>query len=175
MKKERIAEEITPPADEWEGYIPPEMDAPPDETETGGRMYFDELPKPQKQSPPEEKPATSLPRAAKPLPVGDAKATFGLFLRTLRKIARSGVLITLCMDLDSGYDDGLFLLSTTSETIFRSLKKEEHYAFITQAFAEIGINQEGFDVRLKGKKTDSFNKGVESIRETFGGVKVEIK
>ena len=165
--------------DGWEGYVPPEMDAPPDDTEMGGRAYFDEIPTKPAEKPvekPAENPqAATLPKSAKPLPTGDAKAVFGLFLRSLRKIARSGVLITLCMDLDCEYDGNTLVLQTTSETIYRSLKKEEHYALIAQAFESIGVYDGGFDVRLKGKKTDAFHKGVEAIRETFGGVNVEIK
>ncbi len=177
-KPQAIAAE-EPQADTWDDYIPPEMDAPPDETELGGRVYFDEPPQKPAAKPveaPAKKPQAATPtREAKPLPAGDAKAVFGLFLRCLRKIARSGVLITLCMDLDSEYDGNTFVLVTTSETIYRSLKKEEHYALIAQAFEGIGILEGGFDVRLKGKKTDAFNKGVEAIKETFGGVNVEIK
>lgn len=173
------AVEEAPPADTWDEYIPPEMDAPPDDAEMGGRVYFDDVPqKPAVKSveKPAEKPQVPTPpKATKPLPTGDAKAVFGLFLRCLRKIARSGVLITLCMDLDSEYDGNTFVLQTTSETIYRSLKKEEHYALIAQAFEGIGIQEGGFDVRLKGKKTDTFNRGVAAIKETFGGVNVEIK
>ena len=183
-KQERtqtVAEE-EPLADTWDEYIPPEMDAPPDETELGGRVYFDEPPKKPAAKPvekpvakPVETTVSAQPKAAKPLPAGDAKAVFGLFLRCLRKIARSGVLITLCMDLDGEYDGDVFVLTTASDTIYRSLKKEEHYALIAQAFDGIGIQEGGFDVRLKGKKTDTFNKGVDAIKETFGGVNVEIK
>lgn len=183
-KKERTqtvaVEEL--PTDTWDEYIPPEMDAPPDEAEMGGRVYFDELPKKAVEKPVEKPVVKSVettvsapPKAAKSLPAGDAKAVFGLFLRCLRKLARSGVLITLCMDLDSEYDGDVFVLTTASETIYRSLKKEEHYALIAQAFDSIGVQEGGFDVRLKGKKTDTFNRGVDAIKETFGGVNVEIK
>ena len=39
----------------------------------------------------------------------------------------------------------------------------------------IGIAEGGFEVRLRGKKSDEFNKAVDEIRETFHGVKVDIK
>ena len=178
-KAESVSAPIEEPTDAWDDYVPPEMDAPPDEMETGGRIYFDEAPqKPVEKTieKPVEKPqAATPPKTAKPLPTGDAKAMFGLFLRSLRKIAKSGVLITLCMDLDSELDGDVFVLTTASDTIYRSLKKEEHYALIGQAFAAIGVDEGSFDVRLKGKKTDTFHKGVETIRETFGGINVEIK
>ncbi len=153
-------------------YVPPDEDVPPDETLTGGYAYFDpsDIPK-------EEKPKIApQPQTAKPVKVavaGNGKATFGGFLRSLRKIARSGVLLTLCMDLECEYEGDLFVLYTTSDTVFRSLKKENHYALIEQALAEVGVAQ--FEVRLRGKKGDNFQQGVNEIKETFGGVKVEIK
>ncbi|MBE5747176.1 MAG: DNA polymerase III subunit gamma/tau [Clostridiales bacterium] len=153
-------------------YVPPDEDVPPDETLTGGYAYFDpsDIPK-------EEKPKIApQPQTAKPVRVavaGNGKATFGGFLRSLRKIARSGVLLTLCMDLECEYEGDLFVLYTTSDTVFRSLKKENHYALIEQALAEVGVAQ--FEVRLRGKKGDNFQQGVNEIKETFAGVKVEIK
>ena len=168
-----------------EGWsVPTDMDAPPDESETGGYAYFDEpIPpkKPERQSAAvpvaPAKPADSEPVKPAPVapPTGDAGATFGLFLRKLRKIARSGVLLTLCMDLDSEYDGGVLVLMTQSDTIYRALKKDEHYALIVQAFAEIGIAESGFDIRVKGKRSDSFHQGLNAIRETFDGVKVDVK
>ena len=98
-----------------------------------------------------------------------------MFLRSFRKTAKNGVLIALCMDLDRAYEDGVFVLYTSSDTVYRSLKKQDHFALIEQAFALVGIAADGFDVRLKGKKTDAFKSGVEEIQDTFGGVKVDIK
>ncbi len=163
--------------------IPP-MEAPPDEIEMGGNVYFDEIPSPPvKRALSVEKPAEreevrpSAPpvRQIKPVAVGDAKATFGSFLRSIRKTAKNGVLIALCMDLDGGYEGETFVLSTASDTVFRSLKKEEHFTLITQAFAAIGIEAHAFDLRLKGKSSDTFQKQVDELKETFDGVKVEIK
>ena len=156
----------------YDGYVPEEADVPPDDAFTGGYAYFDA--EPVKEAPVEKKVAPVPVKAAKSAPIGDAKSTFGLFLRSMRKLARSGVLLTLCMDLDSVYDDGIFVLYTQSETIYRSLKKEDHFALIAQACAEIGLGN-GFDVRLKGKKTDEFQKKADEVKETFGGVKIDIK
>ena len=156
--------------------IPPEMDVPPDEAETGGNVYFDEEYIPKKK---EEKPAMptmpSTPRVAKAAVSGDAKVTFGSFLRTLRKMGKSGVLFTICMDLDSAYEDGKFVLYTQSDTIYRSLTKPEHYAIIQEAFAAIGLEEGQFEICQKGKKTDEFDKGVQEIKTTFGGVKIDVK
>ena len=79
------------------------------------------------------------------------------------------------MDLDYAYEGELFVLYTESDTVYRSLKNPNHYPLIEQAFAAIGIEAGGFDIRLKGKKGDAFNEGVGEIQETFGGVKVDVK
>ena len=156
-----------------------DYDIPPDEDQTGGNAYFDgfapKIPTPRKV---EEKPATPAPAPVKPVrtaSVGDAKATFGSFLRTIRKIARNGILLTLCMDLDGEYDGDVFALYTTSDTVYRSLTKPEHYASITQAFAEMGVAEDRFAVRIRGKQSDDFQKAVNEIKSTFDGVKVDIK
>jgi len=173
--------------------IPPEMDAPPDEAATGGNVYFDIGFEPKRSQPPTRKeqnsmpastytntpttttPSVATPRAVKPAVKGDAKATFGSFLRSIRKIAKSGVLLTLSMDLDSEYDGDVFVLCTASDTIYRSLSKADHAELIAKAFLEIGIEAGGFELRLKGKQSDTFNKNVAELKETFAGVKIEIK
>lgn len=163
-------------------YLPQDLYVPPDEDQTGGNAYFDGFaPKAERK---QQRPvATELPAPApkaEPKPVaraakGDGKATFGTFLRTMRKIARNGVLLTLCMDLDGEYEGDVFVLYTTSDTIYRSLTKQEHYTLIAQAFETMGIDAEGFEIRLRGKQSDDFQKTVNEIKSTFEGVKVEIK
>ena len=151
-------------------YIPSDKDVPPDETLTGGYAYFDGLDEIEKEK---VKPTVAPSKPVRAAAIGDGKATFGSFLRSLRKVARSGVLLTLCMDLECAYEEDFFVLYTTSDTVFRSLKKENHYALIEQALADIGVSQ--FELRLRGKKGDDFQQGVNAIKETFRGVKVEIK
>ncbi len=176
-------------------YVPPVEEAPPDESETGGNVYFDvgfeprggvkrevpDTPFASKAAPKveptvrERQTPTPTLRGVRTAAKGDAKATFGTFLRSIRKIARSGVLLTLCMDLDGVYEDDVFVLYTESDTIYRSLNKEEHAALIQQAFAQIGIERSGYAIRQRGKQADTFNAGVNEIKETFGGVNVEVK
>ena len=155
-------------------------DIPPDEMETGGSAYFDAPIRPtyevKKTQPVVEQPIRPAPQPPQPKVVsGDAKTVFGAFLRNLRKTAKNGVLVTMCMDLDYSYEDGVLVLSTQSDTVYRSLKKDEHFALITQGFANIGVEAYGFDVRLRGNPSDDFQKKVEQIKQTFGGVKVDIK
>jgi len=165
------------PVKEETEYLPEDFYVPPDEEQTGGNVYFDgfepkEIEKPKRV----EAPVAPAPvKAVKTLAKGDGKATFGAFLRTIRKIARNGVLLTLCMDLDGEYDGDIFVLYTTSDTIYRSLTKPEHYALIAQAFVELGLSEEEFAVRLRGKRSDDFQKSINEIKATFEGVQVEIK
>lgn len=176
IKVEQPMEEVPPT---WEeAYIPME-EAPPDETQTGGNVYFDGYaPSKPKETPKAETVIKEEP-AVKPTVsvIGrkDAQAVLGGFLRAIRKIARNGILLTLCMDLDGAFDGETFVLYTTSDTIFRSLKKEEHMALIGRAFLAIGIEEGSFDVRLKGKDSEGFQKAVDQIKETFDGVKIDIK
>ena len=149
------------------------MEAPPDEAETGGNVYFDPAdapPAPIPQPKPAQKPEAK-PRVA----TGDAKATFGTFLRYLRKTGKSGVVFAICMDLDYAEEDGVFTLYTDSETIYRSLTKPEHYALIRDSFAGIGIDESGFALQLRGKQIDTVSDDVEKIKETFRGTKIDVK
>ena len=178
-KVESIQKETPPPKAEVKVEIEedvPIFDAPPDDEQTGGNVYFGGFEPP---APPKvkevEKPAPAPVKAVKPSVGGGGKATFGGFLRTIRKIARNGVLLTLCMDLDGEYDGDVFALYTTSDTIYRSLTKPEHYALIGQAFAEMGLTDGQFEIRLRGKQSDNFQKMVNEIKGTFEGVPVEIK
>ena len=181
-------QEIPTPKAVEEDYIPMDYDAPPDEAEMGGNAYFDESIMPVKKPTPAPSartapmpapvtpaPITPAPAAARPAVSGDARTVFGTFLRSVRKTAKNGVLITICMDLDAAFEDGIFVLSTQSETAFRSLTREDHYGLIVQAFAAIGMAEGSFEIRLRGKKSDAFNKSVDEIKATFGGVKVEVK
>ena len=158
---------------EEETFIP-EMEAPPDDSETGGSVYFDEEDAPKKV---EVKEPTKIvpPRVAQKVATQDAKTTFGQFLRALRKVGKSGVLFTICMDLEHTYVDNVFTLYTTSDTIYRSLNKPEHVAIIAEAFKAVGIEEGGFLICQKGKSGDDFQKTVEKVKETFAGVKIEIK
>ena len=144
------------------------MEAPPDEDITGGNVYFDESNAPLPKSEPKKV-------ELKPASMGDAKTTFGAFLRALRKIGKSGVLFAICMDMEYAYEENVFTLYTQSETIYRSLCKEEHQALLNQAFAAIGIAESGYAIKLKGNAKDVFNQGLESLKKDFQGVKIDVK
>jgi hypothetical protein len=124
---------------------------------------------------PTQTPAPTVKSAPRQAQTGDAKTTFGAFLRSLRKTGRNGVLFTICIDLDSVYEDGVFVLSTPSETMYASMTKPEHYALIVAAFAAIGMAEGSFDIRLKGKQADTFTKSFNELKATFPKTKIEIK
>ena len=148
--------------------VPPEYDVPPPPEETYS------VPVKKRESAPApvaETPAKPMRKAVS----GDAKTTFGLFLRSLRKTSKNGVLFTMCMDLDCAYEDGVFVLYTQSETIYNSLQKPDRYDLLKVAFGAIGMFEGSFEVRLASKPAEVFQKAVEEIKQTFDGVKIEIK
>ncbi len=162
---------VEPPVEEYD--FPP-MEAPPEEE------LFTGFPTPKTASKPVPPKATT-PLPSPPAPkvraavTGDAKTTFGSFLRSIRKTAKNGMLIALCVDLDCGYDGDTFVLYTDLDTAYRLLKKEENYALLAQAFAAIGIGEGGFDVRKREKGGDSFQKKIDQVKQTFDGVKIDVE
>ncbi len=178
-EKPVIKEEITPKKETYQDVFVPEMDVPPDMEETGGNVYFDEgfLPK-KKPAPIKEQPVAPVApvaSAARPAVKGDAKTVFGSFLRALRKTGKSGVLFAICMDLEYAYEGDTFTFYTDSETIYNSLMKAEHYPILKASFEGVGIGEEGFAIKLRGKAADTFQKDLETLKQTFGGVKIDVK
>lgn len=153
----------------YEGDVPPVLEAPPEEIQLGGSAY--------------DLPRAKQPANLAPTPVvkpvrgvqGDAKAVFGTFLRALRKTGKSAVLFAMCMDLDCTYEDGVLTLITDSETIYRSLMREDHYKMLEESFAMVGVEKDGFAVKLKGKQLNGIDQEIEQIAQTFKGAKIEIK
>ena len=152
--------------------VPPEMDVPPDEMQTGGNVYFDAGFIPERKA---EQPAQSKQVTPVKVDKENAKSVFGAFLRTLRKIGKSGVLFAMCMDLEYGYEGDVFVLYTDSQTIYNALSRVEHQTMIGQAFQEIGVQQTEFAVKLRGKQADPIDQGIKELKTTFAGVKIEIK
>lgn len=164
-------------------------DVPPDENETGGNVYFDAdyaaeekrraqsaqrrqaeidpfADRPIKKEEPPQPVRVSVPAT------GDAKVTFGRFLRSLRS-GSNGVLFTICMDMESAFDGDTFVLYTTKETLLNTLKRETNYPVVKAALERIGIVD--FDLRLKGKEKDETKKAIDEIKEKFSGIDVRVK
>ena len=126
---------------------------------------------------PEEEVAPPSP-AQTPVPTApaegeqDAQTAFGRFMRTLRKTSRNGVLFTMCSDLEAAFEGNVLVLTTDSETVFRSLGREEHRAVMAQAFAQVGVND--FVVRMRAKAQDD-KKGLEQLERDFPDYPIEVK
>ena len=142
---------------------PPPMEEPP---------FLDDAPMEVEELPPQRVAEEPSKKEIK-VPVGDAKAVFGGFLRSLRKTGKNGVLFTICMDLESAFVDGVFTLFTTSDTIYRSLQKEDHYSLVKEAFRLIGIEQ--FAIEKKEKEGDQFDKAIKQLKEDFPNTNIQIK
>ena len=92
-----------------------------------------------------------------------AEVVFGKFMRTLRKTSRNGVLFTMCSDLEAVYEGGTLALYTESETVYRSLLREEHREIMAGAFSLVGV-------------ADFCEKaGLEQIKRDFSDYPIEIK
>ena len=126
---------------------------------------------------PEEEVAPPSP-AQTPVPTApaegeqDAQTAFGRFMRTLRKTSRNGVLFTMCSDLEAAFEGNVLVLTTDSETVFRSLGREEHRAVMAQAFAQVGVSD--FVVRMRAKAQDD-KKGLEQLKRDFPDYPIEVK
>lgn len=177
------------------GEFPEE--APPDENETGGNLYLDSdyvrtdkarqakkaqtayeatsSAQPGMFDTPFAAAQSAAPQAGqKPTnaAAGDAKVTFGKFLRALRAVG-NGVLFTICMDMESDFDGDTFVLYTTKETLLNTLKRETNFPVVQNALNKIGITD--FDLRLKSKEKDNTNKAIDEIKEKFADAKITIK
>ena len=118
-------------------------------------------------------PSETAAPAAPPVAPPDKGKAFGMFLRSLRKNSRNGVLFTMCSELGCAFEGEKMVLTTTSETIFRSLERAEHRAAVAQSLQAIGITS--FDIRLRGRTEESFAEKAERLKADFADIPVEIK
>lgn len=153
---------------------PEEVPPLPDEPIFDETPFVEETPK--VSVPPPVRPAapSPVPTVKKAAPA-DAKATFGAFLRSLRRTGKNGVLFAVCMDLDYAVENGVFQLITDSDTMYKSMMREDHYPIIKRAFEEIGVGEDGFAVKLTGKPKDDFEKRISALKESFPDANIEIK
>ncbi len=102
-----------------------------------------------------------------------AETAFGKFIRTLRKTSKNGVLFTMCSDLSPSYEGKLLVLSTESETIFRSLSREEHKKIMADTFQSIGVFD--FEVRLESSKKKEDADALSELKKNFSDYPIELK
>ena len=94
-------------------------------------------------------------------------------MRSLRKNVKSGVLFTMCQDLETFFEGDTFILVTDSEVIRTRLTSKDNYSALQTALKEIGI--EAFEIRLKGAQADPIQTGIEQLKKDFPDADIEIK
>ena len=169
-------EPLPPPPDEppfFDEPLPPAWDEPPFAREPQ-QPQLRETPQPQAKS--VQKPQSEPPKSA-PLPSADgprdAETTFGLFLRRLRKLPKSGVLYALCRDLEPSEEGGKLVLMTDIRTVADTLNGEKHRAAMAETLGELGVSD--FEVRYASAARAEEKDGVEQLKKDFSGYTIEVK
>ena len=171
-------EPLPPPPDEppfFDEPLPPAWDEPPFAREPQRtEPQVRETPQPQTKS--VQKPQSEPPKSA-PLPSADgprdAETTFGLFLRRLRKLPKSGVLYALCRDLEPSEEGGKLVLTTDIRTVADTLNGEKHRAAMAETLGELGVSD--FEVRYASAARAEEKDGVEQLKKDFSGYTIEVK
>ena len=171
-------ESLPPPPDEppfFDEPLPPAWDEPPFAREPQRtEPQVRETPQPQPKN--VQKPQSEPPKSA-PLPSADgprdAETTFGLFLRRLRKLPKSGVLYALCRDLEPSDEGGKLVLTTDIRTVADTLNGEKHRAAMAETLGELGVSD--FEVRYASAARAEEKDGVEQLKKDFSGYTIEVK
>ena len=183
-------ESLPPPPDEppfFDEPLPPAWDEPPFAREPQRtEPQVRETPQPQIKSvqKPQDAPQPtgmrqpqSEPPKSAPLPSADgprdAETTFGLFLRRLRKLPKSGVLYALCRDLEPSEEGGKLVLTTDIRTVADTLNGEKHRAAMAETLGELGVSD--FEVRYASAARAEEKDGVEQLKKDFSGYTIEVK
>ncbi|MCM1439425.1 MAG: DNA polymerase III subunit gamma/tau [Roseburia sp.] len=145
--------------EETENVSPFESAAEVKETETQSTLF--------EQSP------VSAPANVGSLSERDKATLFGRFIKLFRTTRRNAVLFTLCMDLESFFEGDTFVLLTAVEAVYRSLNREDNRQFISEALQSLGVFS--FDIRLKPKGEDKYERAIGELRDNFKGTDVQIK
>lgn len=103
----------------------------------------------------------------------DKGKVFGRFMGALRKTHKNAVLFTLCMDLEHTFEGDKFILITDSETVYKGLMREANAKFIADLLTELGVMN--YEIRLKAKGENDYDKALRELRQNFDGADVEEK
>ncbi len=147
--------------------------------ETESFSPFDSAPKAEEPEPQQtqstlfEQPSASAPAQVGSLSERDKATLFGRFIKLFRTTRRNAVLFTLCMDLESAFEGDTFVLFTTVEAVYRSLSREDNRQFIAEALQSLGVFS--FDIRLKPRGEDKYEKAIGELRDNFKGTDIQIK
>ena len=172
-------EPLPPPPDEppfFDEPLPPAWDEPPFAREPQ-QPQVRETPQPQTKSVPQPQEKSMQQPKSAPLPSADgprdAETTFGLFLRRLRKLPKSGVLYALCRDLEPSDEGGKLVLMTDIRTVADTLNGEKHRAAMAETLGELGVSD--FEVRYASAARAEEKDGVEQLKKDFSGYTIEVK
>ena len=175
-RKPARAEDELPPLPE----PPPEDDAPPWEEVRREAAPAAAVKKPLRVRTEEPDAAPFAPAAplsgapaASSVPDDSPEAVFGLFLRRLRKLPKSGVAYALCRDLAPSKEGGTLVLTTDVRTVADTLNGERHRSVMQEVFAELGVSQ--FEVRYVSAGHAEEKDGVQKLKEDFAGYPIEVK
>ena len=94
-------------------------------------------------------------------------------MRSLRKNVKSGVLFTMCQDLETSFEGDTFVLTTDNEIIASRLNSAENHKSLQQALEAIGIHD--FVVRQKGEQADPAKEQIEQLKRDFPDTDIEVK
>lgn len=103
----------------------------------------------------------------------DKGKIFGKFIRALRETHKNAVLFTLCMDLEHAFEGDKFILITDSEAVYKGLQREANAKFISDLLTELGVMN--YEVRLKAKGENDYDKAMRELRQNFSGADIEEK
>lgn len=178
VKIEAAPKAVKPPAE----AVPLSEDVPPQKPkfaaveETESSSPFEAAPREtaeKTQSTLFEQAASAAPAQVGSLSERDKATLFGRFIKLFRTTRRNAVLFTLCMDLESAFEGDTFVLFTTVEAVYRSLTRADNKQFIAEALQSLGVFS--FDIRLKPKGEDKYEKAIGELRDNFKGTDIQIK
>lgn len=116
-----------------------------------------------------EKPrAVETPRAVAPVSADVKNNAFGKFLRMLRRLNRggTGVLVTMCTELDSRFDGDTFVLYTDKEVVYGMATREDNVPLIKEALAQIGVTDYRVEFSGQAVKKDPVVQFKEDFKDT---------
>ena len=137
------------------------------------------IPEPMRPVPKAAEPVQPKPPVqpqAQPLPASErnAELIFGKLMRMLRKAGNSGVLFTMCMDLEAKFEGEKLVLFTASDIIFKSLSKPEHRATMGDILNQLGVSE--FEVRSKtGSQSGGGKQAIDELKENFKDYPIEFR
>lgn len=117
--------------------------------------------------------APAQPAAIGSLSESDKATLFGRFIKLFRTTRRNAVLFTLCCDLESSFEGDTFILSTPVEAVYKSLNREDNRAFIAETLKTLGVFE--YEIRLKPRGEDKYEKAVNELKRNFSGTDITIK